>query len=106
MLDIRNWLGNVQPLYLVIISVFFIVNIVGFIICGVDKYKARRGLWRIPEKAFFWIAAIGGAPGTYSGLLFFRHKTKHWYFMLGIPLIFIIQIIILFLFITQVLPRV
>ncbi|HHV29260.1 DUF1294 domain-containing protein [Acetivibrio mesophilus] len=69
------------------------INIVGFILSGVDKYKAARSLWRIQEKTFFWLVLMGGAPGVYLGLLFFRHKTRHRSFMIGIPLIFAFQIL-------------
>lgn len=78
--------------YLVVLSVFAVINIVGFIVSGVDKYKARRSLWRIPEITFFWLVFMGGAPGVYLGLLLFRHKTKRLKFMVGIPLIFAFQI--------------
>lgn len=61
---------------------------------GVDKYKAKKRLWRIPEKMFFIVAVLGGALGVYAGMLFFRHKTKHWYFMLGVPSILLAEVII------------
>jgi Predicted membrane protein len=76
---------------------FAIINIFGFIIVAVDKYKAKRKLWRIPEKLFFIISLLGGCPGVYTGLLVIRHKTRHWYFMYGIPAIFLVQSVILYL---------
>jgi len=81
-----------------VVLFFVIINIIGFISCGVDKYKAKRGLWRIPERIFFWLAFMGGAPGVYFGLLLFHHKTRHKKFMVGIPMIFIFQVLGLILF--------
>ncbi len=71
-----------------------VINIIGFIVCKIDKTRAKRKEWRISEKMFFIIAALGGAIGVYSGMYFFRHKTKHWYFVVGIPVIFIAEIIL------------
>lgn len=80
----------------IIITVFAIINAVGFILVALDKQKARKKLWRIPEKTFFLIALIGGSIGIYVSMLLFRHKTKHWYFMIGIPAIFAAELIILY----------
>lgn len=76
-----------------------LINLAGFITVGIDKYKSKRKLWRIPERVLFWFAIIGGSIGVYSGLLTFKHKTRHWYFMVGIPLIFAIQLGIVYLII-------
>ena len=71
---------------------FLLINLAGFITVGIDKFKSKRRLWRIPERLLFWFAIIGGSIGVYAGLLTFRHKTRHWYFMYGIPLIILIQL--------------
>ena len=63
-----------------------------------DKQKAKRGKWRISEKTLFLFAIIGGSLGSTLGMHLFRHKTKHWYFKLGMPLILIIQIILIIYF--------
>lgn len=77
----------------IIIAVYLaIVNITGFIIMGVDKSKAKRRKWRIPEATLFLVAAIGGSIGSIAGMYTFRHKTKHWYFVAGMPAILVIQI--------------
>lgn len=77
----------------IIIAVYLaIVNITGFIIMGVDKSKAKRRKWRIPEATLFLVAAIGGSIGSIAGMYTFRHKTKHWYFVVGMPAILVIQI--------------
>lgn len=59
---------------------------------GIDKRKAIKKVWRIPESTLFIVALIGGSIGSIIGMNFFRHKTKHWYFVLGMPLILIAQI--------------
>ena len=77
-----------------------IINLVGFFAMFLDKQKAKRGKWRIPEKTLFLLAIIGGSLGTTLGMHVFRHKTKHWYFKLGMPLILIVQIILIIYFVT------
>ena len=78
---------------LYLIAVLTALNLIGFIIVGVDKRKAIKRKWRVQEKTFFILALLGGSIGVYIGLLAFRHKTRHWYFMLGIPAIIIAQAI-------------
>ena len=68
-----------------------IMNLIGFAIMGLDKFKARRHLWRIPEKTLFAASLLGGSAGTLAGMYFFHHKTRHWYFVVGMPAILIIQ---------------
>ena len=63
-----------------------------FTVYGVDKAKARRGAWRVPEKTLFLLPLLGGSVGALLGMLVFRHKTKHWYFVWGLPLILLAQI--------------
>ena len=69
-----------------------VVNIIGFSMMGIDKNRARRKAWRIPEAQFFLVALIGGSIGTTVGMFVFRHKTKHWYFAVGMPVILAVQI--------------
>ena len=78
-------------IFFLTLGLILLVNIIGFIIMGVDKYKAKKKLWRVPEKIFFLIAVFGGSVGVYAGMFFFRHKTKHWYFVFGIPFILIAE---------------
>ena len=77
-----------------LILYFVIINIIGFALMGIDKRRARKSAFRVPEATLFAIAAIGGSLGSTIGMFFFRHKTKHWYFKFGMPLIFLIQVII------------
>ncbi|MDD3205451.1 MAG: DUF1294 domain-containing protein [Lachnospiraceae bacterium] len=74
-----------------------IMNIIGFGIMGIDKWKAKKGFWRIPESTLFIIAVIGGSIGSILGMHTFRHKTRHWYFVYGMPAILLIQLLLLFL---------
>ena len=69
-----------------------IINAVGFLLMLVDKSKARKKLWRIPEATLMTVAAIGGSIGSLLGMYTFRHKTKHIKFTLGIPAILAVQI--------------
>jgi uncharacterized membrane protein YsdA (DUF1294 family) len=75
-----------------------IMNIIGFILMGIDKHKAKNKGWRTPEKALFLASLIGGSLGTWLGMYVFRHKTKHWYFVIFMPLILILHIVLLALF--------
>ena len=75
-----------------------IINLIGFFSMFLDKQKAKRGKWRIPEKTLFLLAAIGGSLGTTLGMHVFRHKTKHWYFKFGMPMILIIQFVLILYF--------
>jgi len=80
----------------VIMIYLSVVNIIGFGIMGIDKFKAKKGLWRIPESTLFLMAIIGGSIGSILGMYLFRHKTRHWSFVYGMPAILIIQLLILF----------
>lgn len=70
------------------------VNILGFILMGEDKRRAKKHLWRISEKTLFLCSLLGGSVGTWAGMYAFRHKTKHWYFVVGMPLILAVQIVL------------
>ena len=69
-----------------------IVNLIGFLLMGIDKRKAVKHASRIPEATLFTIALIGGSIGSIAGMYFFRHKTRHWYFVYGMPAILLLQI--------------
>ncbi|MBQ0037894.1 MAG: DUF1294 domain-containing protein [Clostridiales bacterium] len=68
------------------------INLVTFLVYGADKRRAKRDRWRVPEKTLFLLAIVGGSIGALVGMYVFRHKTKHWYFRLGIPAILLAQI--------------
>ena len=69
-----------------------IVNIVSFILYGIDKYKAKRGKWRISEATLLLMAVIGGSIGAWVGMRLWHHKTMHKKFKYGIPVIMIMQV--------------
>ena len=69
------------------------MNLIGFFIMWLDKRKAKKGAWRIPEKTLFIITALGGGIGTTAGMYAFRHKTQKIQFVIGLPFITILEII-------------
>ena len=83
-----------KPWLWVLIGYLVLVNIIAFTVFGVDKAKARKQKWRVPEKTLFALALLGGSLGAFLGMHVFHHKTKHWYFRVFIPLILLVQIAI------------
>ena len=76
-----------------ILLYLLIINAIGFALMLVDKFKAKKNLWRIPEATLMLVAAIGGSVGSLIGMYTVRHKTKHLKFTLGIPLILAVQLV-------------
>ena len=72
-----------------------VMSVITFIVFGVDKWKARNDKWRTPESTLFLLAIFGGSIGALLGMQIFRHKTQHWSFRLGIPLILMLQAAVL-----------
>ena len=66
-------------------------SILDYVLMGIDKWKARRERWRVPEKTFFLVALLGGSLGAILGMYAFHHKTRHWYFKWGLPAILVAQ---------------
>lgn len=77
-----------------------IINAAAFFLMLLDKYKAVKKLWRIPEATLIAAAILGGSFGSLIGMYTVRHKTKHMKFAIGIPLILIAQVIIIYLYLT------
>lgn len=77
-----------------VVIYLIIINVVGFLAMWIDKIKAKRGSWRIPEKTLFTITFLGGGFGTIAGMYTFRHKTKKLYFTIGFPVILFTEIFI------------
>lgn len=71
-----------------------IVNLISLVMMGVDKRKAQKRAFRIPEATLFVLAIIGGSLGSIIGMHFFHHKTRHWYFLYGMPVILALQVIL------------
>ena len=84
-----------------LILYFLTINALGFLLMLVDKHKARKNRWRIPEATLMGVAAIGGSLGSLMGMQLVRHKTRHLKFTLGIPVILALQIIGLVLLISK-----
>ena len=79
----------------VLIPYLIIINAISFILMLVDKYKAKKNLWRIPEATLMGFAAAGGSVGALAGMYLVRHKTKHLKFTVGIPIFLFMHILIL-----------
>lgn len=70
------------------------INLLALFLMGLDKCKARRGKWRIPERTLFLSAILGGSIGAILGMRCFRHKTRHRSFVVGMPLILMLQVLL------------
>ena len=77
-----------------IIIYLIIINLIGFLAMYIDKQKAKKGAWRIPENTLFVITALGGGIGTIGGMYTFRHKTKKLKFTIGLPTILICEVLL------------
>ena len=88
-------------LYQILLVYLLLINAIGFLLMLVDKYKAKRNLWRIPEATLMGVAAIGGSIGAIAGMNLFRHKTKHPKFYIGLPVILALQIVLVYLLVLK-----
>ena len=77
------------------LSYLIFINIITFMVYGIDKLKAKKGKWRIPESTLLLLAIVGGSIGVWCGVKVWHHKTMHKKFRYGIPLIMTIQIVII-----------
>lgn len=77
----------------IISGILLTLNLITFIIYGIDKFKAKKAKWRIPESTLLLLAVIGGSIGAWLGLQVWRHKTQHKKFYIGIPMILTLQVI-------------
>ena len=76
----------------IILGYLLAINIATFFLYGIDKYKARKGRWRISEATLLLMAVVGGSIGAWTGMRLWHHKTKHKKFKYGIPIIIILQV--------------
>ena len=74
------------------------INLLGFFLMGLDKRRAKRNRWRISEVSLFLPAILGGSLGALIGMHLFHHKTRHWYFRLGLPAVLVLQGVLAVLF--------
>ncbi len=78
--------------FYIIIGYLLLANVVSFITYGIDKYKAKKGKWRISEATLLLMAVVGGSIGAWLGMKAFHQKTMHKKFYIGVPAIIILQI--------------
>ena len=78
--------------HLIIIYYLLVINAVAFFVYGIDKLKARKGWWRIPESTLLLLALVGGSVGAWLGMKAWHHKTMHRKFQYGLPVIFLLQL--------------
>ena len=88
-------------LYQILLVYLLLINAAGFLLMLVDKYKAKRNLWRIPEATLMGVAVIGGSIGAIAGMNLFRHKTKHAKFYIGLQVILALQIALVSLLVLK-----
>ena len=77
---------------IMLLKYILVVNVLTFIVYGVDKGKARRGRWRVPEAMLLGLAALGGSVGAWLAMQLFRHKTQKKKFRYGVPVLFVLQL--------------
>ena len=77
------------------------INVLTFIVYGVDKWKAHRGRWRVPEASLLGLTALGGSVGAWLAMQLFRHKTQKKKFRYGVPVILVLQLVALLLFLSM-----
>ena len=80
-------LGVSRELAVALTAYLFVVNVAAFAAFGIDKRRAKKHQWRVPEKTLFLLAILGGSLGAVCGMCAFHHKTQHWYFKYGLPAI-------------------
>jgi uncharacterized membrane protein YsdA (DUF1294 family) len=90
--DKKTQLKSMNTLHSYLAYYLLAINAVAFIVYGIDKYKAKKAKWRIPETTLLLLAAIGGSIGAWAGMRLWHHKTMHKKFKYGIPIIIILQV--------------
>ena len=86
----------------IILGYLLAINIASFFLYGIDKFKARKNLWRISEAILLLMAVIGGSIGAWAGMRLWHHKTMHKKFKYGIPIIIIIQVALAVYLLTNI----
>ncbi|MCI8893141.1 MAG: DUF1294 domain-containing protein [Lachnospiraceae bacterium] len=81
-------------MYKAVAAYLILVNIISFLVMGLDKHRAKVHKWRVSEKTLFLLALLGGSAGSVLGMYTFHHKTRHRYFVWGMPAILFLQIVL------------
>ena len=81
---------------ILLVAYILVINFIAFLLMGIDKRRAIKHAFRIPEATLFLFAILGGSIGSILGMYTFRHKTRHWYFVYGMPFILFLQLILIF----------
>jgi uncharacterized membrane protein YsdA (DUF1294 family) len=97
----RNFAAETEHMTQTIVYILIGINVLTFLVYGIDKWKAKQGSWRIPEATLLMLAVIGGSIGALLGMRIWHHKTMHKKFKYGLPLILLLQVV---LFLTMTLP--
>ena len=86
----------------IILGYLLAVNIASFLLYGIDKYKAKKGKWRVSEATLLMMSVIGGSIGAWAGMRLWHHKTMHKKFKYGIPIIIILQVALAVYLLTNI----
>ena len=98
----RNTVTNGIEMTEALLYYLIVINVVTFLVYGIDKWQAKRGNWRISEATLLLLAVVGGSIGALLGMRVWHHKTLHKKFKYGLPLILIAQALLVFLISTHV----
>ena len=99
---VRNTGTNgIERMTQTIVYILIVINVITFLIYGIDKWKAKQGSWRIPEATLLLLAIIGGCIGALLGMQIWHHKTMHLKFKYGLPLILLAQIALIYIIIQK-----
>ena len=99
---VRNTGTNgIERMTQTIVYILIVINVITFLIYGIDKWKAKQGSWRISEATLLLLAVIGGSIGALLGMQVWHHKTMHKKFKYGLPLILLSQIALIYIIIQK-----
>ena len=83
------------------LSYMLLMNFLGIVVMREDKRRARKQMWRIPEKILWFVSLLGGSLGSWMGIYLYRHKTKHWNFVIGMPAIVLVHMFLIANYLMQ-----
>lgn len=88
----------------ILMCYLLLVNVIAFVMYGIDKRRAKKEAWRIPEARLLLVAAAGGSVGAWLGMKVWRHKTLHKKFRYGVPAIFMLQVALALYMLVRMMP--